>query len=202
MKKTFVILLFLMNLMFGCEILAHSSFLNVDYDQCEVTEGIKDGYDEIWYSNLTGILQDLEDLTIQKYFLHIGENVETLRYYFEDASVNDENLTWSTGIDSSLAEEIKQSYANSMKKWNDVYYYSYNNGVKVARKVINVQEGTKDEHDISIYPTNSNDMDSTAKSSVDVSYDPTATLVVSDSVVHKHYTNWIMKVNVDDFHTS
>lgn len=40
-----------------------------------------------------------------------------------------------------------------MMKWNDGYYYSYdNNGNRVTHKLINIEEGTEDDHNLSIYP--------------------------------------------------
>lgn len=63
------------------------------------------------------------------------------------------SYTWTTEVSQEIANEIKTAYANSMKKWNDVVYYSYDsNGNRIENKIVNIVEGTKDDHDIVIYP--------------------------------------------------
>ena len=40
-----------------------------------------------------------------------------------------------------------------MKKWNNVYFYSYNAyGTLIKNKVINIVEGTESDHNLTIYP--------------------------------------------------
>ncbi len=77
----------------------------------------------------------------------------TIKYYFSNVS-QDDTYTWTTDILSTDAQEIKDAYANSMKKWNNIYFYSYNiYGTLEKHKVINIIEGTESDHNLIIYPT-------------------------------------------------
>ena len=110
-------------------ILAHEKMLNVEYDQCTPSVP-RDEADEIWYW-----------LIWKNSEYHISHEEITIKYYFASNSEYDSNYSWITDIykeytktmseEEALvqakitAEQIKQSYADRMKKWNDIYYYSY-----------------------------------------------------------------------------
>ncbi|MBQ7387104.1 MAG: hypothetical protein IJW03_02945 [Clostridia bacterium] len=128
------------------------------------------------------------------YSYHLGDEVDTIKYYFENSSL-DGTYTWTTDVSASVAQEIKDAYANSMKKWNDVYFYSYDSsGVLIKHKIINVVEGTASDHNLSIYPKNSSQY--FASTGVVGSYE----LIEPDPLDHRHYNEWKMEVYVDNFY--
>lgn len=46
-------------------------------------------------------------------------------------------------VDSDTAEEIKNAFANSMMKWNNVVYYSYDSTGNIqSHNIINIVEGS------------------------------------------------------------
>ena len=114
--------------------LAHSVELDVEYDECW-PEKYDDGVYEMWYSLH-------EDGTCR----HISDTDMSIKYYF---SGND--AEWIKCVKRSflyditdaqalaIVNDIKTAYVESMKKWNNVYFYSYDsNGNKVKRKIINI----------------------------------------------------------------
>ena len=138
-------------------IFAHAELIDTEVDEC--VSSISNGdIDETWY------------ITLKKktdYFksYHISEDVVTLRYYFEPYAENHPDFTWEFGVRESFGnlsdyevnqriKTIKTNYSDSMKKWNNVYFYSYNlDGTITKNKIINIIEGTVDNHNISIFPT-------------------------------------------------
>ena len=118
---------------------AHDALLNVTYDDC-INVKNSDGINEMWY--------DLEQAT---FIRHIDNDIDTIYYYFEDAPNGD---TWSECLPSaSRREAVQTAFATSMEKWNNVLFYSYDTmGNVVKHKLIHVTEGTKDIHNLSIYP--------------------------------------------------
>lgn len=120
---------------------AHSSILDVNYDECDNNPHI-DGIDEAWYF-----------IAGNSSYSHLSHQEISIRYYFEDTS-EDGSYTWTDTISETEANEIKTAYANSMKKWNDVcFYFHSSDGFIVKYKIINVIEGTRENHNLSIYPT-------------------------------------------------
>ena len=154
---------------------AHNAILSVNYDDC-IDNYAGDGIDEMWYA-------------LNSY--HLGDEVNTIKYYFEDSSL-DGTYTWTTDVSTSIAQEIKDAYANSMKKWNDVYFYSYDSfGVLIKHKIINVVEGTASDHNLSIYPKNGSEH-----------FASTSTVVSPNASNHWHYYEWKMEVYVDNFYAN
>lgn len=102
---TIGIFLFIITFMSTCgltQVFAHETMLDVEYDKCINSSG--DGIDEMWYK--------LDNNTECR---HYGHETNTIRYYFEEKSI-DGSYTWTTDLSTSEAEEIKTAYANSMKK--------------------------------------------------------------------------------------
>ena len=166
------------------QVFAHDAMLNVDYDDCKGVNG-SDDIDETWYV-----------LDVPPFCYHLGDEVDTIKYYFEETS-SDGTYTWTTDVTESVAQEIKTAYANSMKKWNNVYFYSYNDyGVLIKHKIINVVEGTASDHNLSIYP--GNDPGTLASTGVVGSYES----VESDPLSHRHYNEWEMNVYVNHFYVN
>ena len=160
---------------------AHASSLNIGYDVCEASE-VSDSINEAWYV-----------LNSDTYSTHYSDNETTIKYYFSDTSI-DGQYTWETDVSSAVANDIKNAYANSMKKWNNVYFYIYNSSGNVEKKkLINIVEGTQADHNITIYPTSDT-------SYYGLTY-PTGEYENVDTnnstgVSHRHYSNWIMQVYV------
>ena len=82
-----------------------------------------------------------------------------------------------------------------MKKWNNVYFYSYDSSGNIYKhKIINIVEGTASDHNISIYPeTGYGALASTAAVG---SYDA----VELGTIEHRHYSDWTMKVYLWHFY--
>ena len=108
---------------------AHEAMLEVSYDPCEEDQDL-DSVNEAWYA-----------LVYQGECEHIGAEVQTIKYYFEEFSEGG-TYTWTTNelITNEVAAAIKDAYASSMKKWNNVYFYSYDSeGRVVKRRIINIK---------------------------------------------------------------
>ncbi len=175
-----VTLIMLVNcLIFGAvEIFAHSTLLDVEYDECVASGG--DGEDEMWYELL------YEDF----YCYHISDEVPTITYYYEEPS---SDFLSQAGITAYTASVIKNAYIDSMKKWNNVYFYSYDDqGKVVKKKIINVVEGTAENHVVSISLVENQEYIA-----------QTTTPIIPDSlgqISHRHKSDWNMFINVDLFH--
>ena len=147
--------LFLINLFAVKSVIAHESLLDVEYDNCSPkkidSDGISDGENETQYS-----LYNISENSNYHFYGHISENVTTIKYRFEEFAPNDSAYTRTSepGISDEIAQEIKNSYINSMLKWNSVYYYSYDqNGNRISNKVINIEVATSEENsNLKIYP--------------------------------------------------
>ena len=161
------------------QVFAHSFMLDVTYDEC-VASKLGDSVYEMWY-----VLADDSDCC------HLSDQVNTIKYYFVDNPNGKE--PWSKVTD---AEEIQNAYANSMMKWNNVYFYSYDSsGNVVKNKIINVIEGTENDHNLSIYPDTSTNL--AAYTGYNGYYMPEI-----DNNIHKHCTSWEMGINIPYFSTN
>ena len=162
---------------------AHSAMLNVSYDDCKMLDA-GDGIDEKWYN-----------LIADSICYHYPEDRYTIKYYFEESSATDQNYTWTTEVSATIAQEIKDAYVNSMKKWNNVYFYSYNSsGIVEKRSVINIIEGTASDHNLSICPMAFNDPYRNKIAITEVMGNPS--LFEEGAIEHRHYNDWRMRVNV------
>ena len=175
------------------DVYAHSSLLNVNYDDCGVEENTSqagvavsnnEGIDEMWYALID------ED----SFCYHYDHEAYTIKYCFAESS--DSGYKWTDDLSDVEAEEIKNAYANSMKKWNNVYFYSYNfDGTVTKNKVINVVEGSLAESNIIIYPdkgTNNIATTGVVSSSREI--------ISTGDIKHYHYSKWKMTLYVDKFH--
>lgn len=165
---------------------AHNSMLDVDYDNCQaVLSG--DGIDEVWY-----ILEQSSQVS------HISHEVHTIKYYFEEYCPGT-NITWvPEGKSSLVGEEIKNAYANSMKKWNSVYFYSCNqDGTITKNKLIDIVEGTASDHNLTIYPITGYDGTMAMTGAAAISDE---LIVETGNPTHTHYSDWVMLVNIDYFY--
>ncbi len=166
------------------KVYAHDYMLNVDYDDCIIDENNSDWIDEMWYV-----------LDKESEVYHYNDELSTLKYYFESEGLSI-NYTWTSDVSELIANEIKNTYANSMKKWNNVYFYSYNiDGNVVKNKIINIVEESENDHNISIYP-------SPGTFGIVALTDVVSGMEVIETgdIYHKHFNNWSMTVMVDYFY--
>lgn len=183
MKKTIIstifLIIYLVNLINYrvIQVCAHESLLETTYDKCIANE-VGDSTDEMWYFHGNGSVA-----------FHLSHDVLTIKYFFAEQSKSG-NCNWSNGISEDESDKIKEAYAYSMTKWNNVYFYSYNgNGHIVKRKLINVVEGSESDHNLIIYPSNS------------ISGFARTDVVTNDTLPSDHYhvSQWSMSVYVKKF---
>ncbi len=168
------------------QVFAHSAILDVDYDDCDIEEN-GDGIDELWYAlGESGI------------YGHLSHEETTIKYYFSNLS-QDGFYTWtSNGVSADLAQEIKNAYADSMRKWNNVYFYTYNSdGTVIKNKLINIVPGTENDYNLIIYPTRN----SIAFASTGMAGNA-ENIVDKNGTTHCHYSQWTMTVDVGDFYVN
>ena len=138
----------------------------------------------------------------------MSDEVTTITYFFSDSEKDGSTYTWTTDLSIEEANDIKNAYADSMKNWNNVYYYSYDaSGHMVVNKVINIVEGQdKESSNLIIYPTNSSKITSEEKRSPYMATtghdDENSPIQPVEEIAHHHYEKWYMKVNLDYFVSS
>ena len=162
------------------EVLAHFEEIDVIFDECVPfdynveTGDIGDGINEKWYS----ILPTNETNQTQHFYNTNSLSTQTIKYYVNEleydntSSSNLENLwDWSTAFSnphndvnfpdieeipvSTIIDEVKTGFINSMKKWNNIHIYSINSDSTVTkRKLINIVEGTSEDWNIIVSPMN------------------------------------------------
>ncbi len=170
---------------------AHDAFLDVIYDDCVYSspengaELPADGLDEAWYILKSG-----------GWSSHMATELVTVKYYFAPES-EDGQYTWTSGgISSETANEIKETYAQSMKKWNNVYFYSYGEDESITKnRIINIVEGTAEDHNLIIYPALNLGALAGTYSVGSSEYIETVNLYH-----HQHYFEWKMLVNIEHFY--
>ena len=138
----------LLILSFSLTTMAHPLLLNVTYDECS-QENLVDGENELWYK-----LDEVFNHPFNMPF-HLSHETLEIKYYFSPNNTKDPDKTWISCIKEAaeewqinltdeeaetIVQQIQMLYAQSMEKWNDVYYYSYNSdGELVPNKVITVK---------------------------------------------------------------
>ncbi len=189
MKKILMIIISVIMIINSCLLstistYAHSYMLNIECDICNASYG--EGIDKMWY-----VLDDS---------MHISHETKTIKYYFEPRTAIEkegeevEYYYWNTNISDDEANAIKTAYANSMKKWNNVYYYSYDSsGNLIKNKIIDVVEGTATDHNLSIFPAYSGE-----NIAETIGIGNGETIENGDSE-HKHYSQWKMTINISYF---
>lgn len=105
---------------------AHTYILDVQYDPC-IQSIFEDGEDEVWYYHSLPINfdYDSEIYTIQMQY-HISQNVTTITYFVSETAKDDPSYCWDSDVTEEEALRLKNSYINSLLRWNDIYYYTYN----------------------------------------------------------------------------
>ena len=160
---------------------AHETILDVEYDPC-LPVNHEDGIDEMWY-----VLDRAEK------YCHFPDDLDMVTYRF----MGDTEDWVPNGFSQETGEEIKTMYANSMEKWNNVYFYSHNaDGTITKNKLINVVQITEGEPNISIFPATTEDIDTAGATT-----EPLNPENVENGIEnHKHATSWMMQVNIEAFH--
>lgn len=135
-KKGFLIIIiicFLFAFISPVAVHAHSSLLDVTYDPC-APNYYDDGDDEMWYylnKQYSG----------KTYNVHLPQTTTVIKYYFAATARDDTTYTWTTDVTNDIANEIRSAIVNSMGKWNNIVYYSYDiNGIRQTHNIITVQE--------------------------------------------------------------
>ncbi len=135
-------------------ILAHDAFLNVVYDSCDA-EKLANGINEVWY--------EVDDIFYPDKSVHLSHETYEIRFYFSDQSEWIDSVqqvafdNWQVVLTNDeatdMVEQIQSVLVESMQKWNNVYYYSYDAyGNKTAHKIITVTEGDFSNHNLIIEP--------------------------------------------------
>ena len=164
---------------------AHNAMLDVEYDSC-IENPDSDGIDEMWY-----VLDKNSECK------HISHNESTIKYYIADSHPAS-TYTWATDTSDAVAQEIKSALADSMEKWNNVYFYSYNSdGTITKKKIVNVVEGTETDHNLLVYP-----VILLGINIADVSPLVDEESIESGAIRHNHYSKWMMRVEVEHFYVN
>ena len=183
---------------------AHSIQLNVEYDACVPDHyyssvDIGDGEDEKWYE-LIHTWEDTSGIFHRSYHLpHSSNGVSTIKYYISPNGKNNSNVYWNSYLSNSDAEYVKTAYVNSIKKWNNVYFYKYDSaGMITKQRLVNIIEGTSDDNDIVIYPEYNNSNSSSYASTGAVWSNNAFVHYVEtvNGVDHYHCDKWEMSFNL------
>ena len=163
MKKVMSILVILSLITSLCTItvLAHSTKLNIEYDDCSKEENVA-GDNELWYK--------VDEIFYNRPngVFHLSHEVFEIKYYFSPTSQYQTSNTWIDNVKTvwqekgivlsntqaaTIVEQIQEIFSNSMKKWNNIYYYVYDEAENMyAKRIITVSEGTMNDHNVIIYP--------------------------------------------------
>ncbi len=164
------------------QVFAHSTILDVDYDDC-IASVDNDGIDEVWYVLREG----------SEHHPHLAQDTMTIKYkYINEVSTD----LWEKLIPGADPQVLKDAYTNSMKKWNNVYFYSYNSdGTVTKRKVIDIVETVGEDYNLLIEIKL-------------IAYDAAAVTKWSEEFCeaasecndHKHCSNWEMVVDYRAFY--
>lgn len=92
--------------------------LDIRYDNCIGADG-SDGVNEMWY---------LPYWDSECY--HLSHETTTLKYYFDTKTSEGLEFGWGDYMTSDDENIVKNAFIDSMKKWNNVYFYSYDSYVK------------------------------------------------------------------------
>jgi len=175
------------------ELLAHFEEIDVIYDACDPLYNM-DGTDEKWYSIFSN--SETDHITYEQ------GTIPTIRYYVSPTVIDDynnkqiANATWSTNTTSTQGDLIKQSYINSIKKWDNIYYYKIEDSIVTKTKLVNFVEVTDSSYNLIIFPYYD------AREDVDVNaaektYDGTVVEIGNfNGAIHKHYFLGRIGVNI------
>lgn len=189
MKKILVIILLIVPFVMPIIIFAHSIPLEVGYDKCIKTEEINEDYK--WY-------KIYNESNGERSYSHLSDNVQTVKYWIGNVNP-DSGYTWTSDISEDIANEIKSANIESIMKWNNVYYYTYENGVRISNKVINIEPAESfNEATLIIYPSKLSIEDSFVGVTKRIGDEPTDLSILGN--YHFHYYKHRIDVTVDYFY--
>ena len=134
------------------EVLAHSTEIDVTFDACVPLdyEHGNDGINERWYSIFSNLTTD--------HIAYEQGTIPTIRYYVSTSVIDGysynqiNDATWSTNTTSTQGKLIKESYVNSIKKWDNIYYYKTEGSIVTKTKLVNFVEVTDSPYNLIIFP--------------------------------------------------
>jgi len=194
MKKfiSIITIIILINF-FSINVSAHSIINDVEYDECIPSEyvdetNIGDGYNEKWY--------DISQNNTMRHIENSESGVTTISYYFNNTSTSG-TVKWIDYLKSEQLEEFKTNFVNSMKKWDKVFIYCNNGEYYTKKKLVNIVEGTEENHNVSIKPNASTDDEaSVAMTKQDPFYIGENIIIEDERYLHKHISKWMIEINV------
>ena len=198
MKKSIIIcLIMVLSFVSSVEILGHSVFLNVEYDECSKVEENTEN-NEKWYE-LIGITNGV------LYNRHLSTDITTIKYYISDVGKDEDgqNVYWnSTGLTNTQISQLKSDYVEGMKKWNDVYFYYQNNDETYEKKkIIDIVEVfDEDICNLVIYPYKRTEKQiEEEEGEFNASTAPKGSNLIEmvDGIRHRHSQKWEMIINLD-----
>ena len=168
--------------LFNLTIYAHNGELSITYDNCMEDGNLK------WY-NLMNTTNDIQ--------FHPSTTMKTIKYYIAD-NIPNIQYHWNTEFSNSEASEIKNSLCQSMKKWNDIYFYKYDsNNIIEKCEIVSVEEGTEHDFNLIIYPIKLEDYSFVAGTSI---YSDNSYIIENiEGTQYKHTNKWQMFVDVKQF---
>ena len=120
----------------------------------------------------------------------------TIKYYFKDLSRNGQ-VSWNDYLSEEEEIEFKNAFADSIKKWNNIYVYRLNNGYYEKIKLVNIVEGNENNSNLFIWPGNSGDLAITTPSPTSSPDDEM--LETKNDIIHLHINIWDTIINLDDY---
>lgn len=168
---------------FQISVNAHTNDLNVELDNCMENSDLR------WYKLLEN--DSMEDWTQHN---HIDQSTMTLKYFVtRSIDYNESDL-----ITEQFINEVTLSFTNSMKKWNDIYFYSYNDDSSITKnKVVNIEEGTSDDYNLLIILCTSVDFVAGTNGNA-LNPEFTTTYDNAGNII-KHNNQWIIIIDLFDF---
>lgn len=176
-------------------VFAHDYELNVMYDSCQSAQyvnsnNIGDGENEMWYF-LTSPWAG------KSHHLPNSSSTTEVKYYISDASPNGD-VSWNDIVCSTRREYVKNTFINSILKWNNVYFYKQNGSNYISKhKLVNITEGTSSNHNLAIYPENDDAMN--GNYAICSYYEEESIyLGVQNMIEHYHDSNWRIRLRLSD----
>ena len=173
-------------------LLAHEAQLDVLYDFCipeyySDPNHIGDGEEEKWY--------ELVKNNNSYHLPHATSSVSEIKYYISETALDPyDSSSWDDITNSTRREYVKTSFINSLKKWNNVYFYKHtNNGFITKHRIVNITEGTSSNHNLTIYPLNEPYGAYASCGPVSSS----GTLIdTQNGISHYHFSEWNINFNI------
>ena len=174
---------------------AHDVELNVTYDSCEPStyiseNSIGDGENETWYA----LFEPWEG---KSHHLPNSSNTTEVKYYINDVSPSGD-VSWNDITCSTRREYVKNTFINSICKWNNVYFYKQSSLNRISKhKLVSISEGTLSNHNLVIYPEGYNAMYGNY-AICSYSEDESIYIGFQNGVEHYHTSNWTIRLRLSD----